>query len=214
MVKKKNSRASDEPARDDDAPEPAPDESADLRRARRRNTIVASVFVGLSFAAIGFVTWHRPRDPGRVWVAAIEQRQRDRIDTKVTRCFGGVTAASIRAHLPEVRRGTLPTVLRGCRGGSLSEVMALPLAVAGEMSAAPGYAEQGRLRVWEAYGRLAMALRAYERAILAVPDGAAVPEPARDALASALDDVATDADAVRGALVDLRNVVEENASWY
>jgi hypothetical protein len=217
-TKKKKKAADADAQRDEESTEqarPAPDSAEELARVRKRNTIITSAFVAVTFAAIGFVSWHRPRDPGRVWFKGIEQRHRERLAPKLTRCFGGDNAAAIRVNLAEVRRGSLPAVLRGCRGGALSEVMALPLAVAGDMGAAPGYAETARLRVWESYSRLAMALRAYERATNAMPEtGTSVPEANRDALASAIDDVATDADAARNAVNDLRNVVEENASWY
>ncbi len=194
---------------------PAPDAPEELARVRKRNTIIASVFVAIVSASIGFVSWHRPRDPGRVWLNGATSRHNERVAKRLTQCFGGDTAAQIRANLPEIRRGTLPATMRNCRGATLTELLASPLAVAGELGTPPGYAENGRRRAWDAYSRMQTALRAYERAMAAVPDGQAnVPEAARDSLASALDDVAADADSARSVMNDLRNVVEENASWY
>lgn len=193
----------------------APDSPEELARVRKRNTVIASVFVAIASASIGFVAWHRPRDPGRVWFKSVEERHEQRIATKLTACFGGPSAAQIRANIPEIRRGTLPNSIKNCRGASLTEMLALPVAVASDLGTPPGYAENGKRRAWDAYSRLQVSLRAYERAMAAVPEGgAAVPENARDALASALDDVASDAEATKNAVTDLRNVVEDNASWY
>ncbi len=194
---------------------PAPDSPEELARVRTRNTIITSIFVAITAASIGFVLWHRPRDPGRVWLNGVVTRHNDRVAKRLTQCFGGETATQIRANLPEIRRGTLPASMRNCRGSTLTELLATPLAVAGDLGTAPGYADNGRRRAWDAYTRLQTALRSYERALNGVPEGQAnVPEPARDSLASALDDVAADADSARSVMTDLRNVVEENASWY
>ncbi|MFO0561401.1 MAG: hypothetical protein U0269_25510 [Polyangiales bacterium] len=214
--KKKSEDENDE--RDESEAEesrPAPDSPEELARVRKRNTILASVLVAMTTASIGFVTWHRPRDPGRQWFKGVEARHHERVGTRLTRCFGGETAAQIRTNLAEVRRGTLPTALRSCRGATLTELVASPLAAAGELGTSPGYAENNRRRAWDAYSRLQTSLRAYERALNAVAEGqSAVPEAARDSLASAIDDVAADADSARNVINDMRIVVEENASWY
>jgi|LNFM01.1.fsa_nt_gb hypothetical protein len=207
----------DEDERDEDEGSkgrPAPDSPEELARVRKRNTAIASVFVAITSASIGFVAWHRPRDPGRVWFKSVETRHEQRITAKLTTCFGGASAAQIRTNVAGIRRGTLPDSIKNCRGASLTELMALPLAVAADLGVPPGYAENGKRRAWDAYGRLQVSLRAYERALNAVPEGAAVPESARDALASAIDDVASDAESAKNAIIDLRNVVEDNASWY
>jgi len=214
--KKKSEDKNDE--RDESEAEgsrPAPDSPEELARVRKRNTMLASVLVAMTTASIGFVTWHRPRDPGRQWFKGVEARHQAHISTRLTRCFGGETAAQIRVNLAEVRRGTLPPALRTCRGAALTELIASPLAAAGELGTPPGYAENHRRRAWDAYSRLQTSLRAYERALNAVAEGqAAVPESARDSLASAIDDVAADADSARNVINDTRIVVEENASWY
>jgi hypothetical protein len=216
----KTKRGSEEASdRDDERAEeserPSPDAPEELARVRTRNTIVISIFVALCSASIGYVGWHRPRDPGRLWVKGVEERHAQRVRSKLSLCFGGESAAAIRSNIAEVRRGTLPAPLKNCRGVVLTELVAIPLAVASELGTCPGYAENGKRRAWDAYSRLQVSLRAYERAIAAVPDGSAtVPEAARDTLASALDDVASDADAAHNVVTELRNVVEENASWY
>lgn len=194
---------------------PAADSPEELARVRKRNTVIASVFVALTTASIGFVGWHRPRDPGRVWLEGATSRHNDKIARRLTQCFGGETAAQIRTNIAEVRRGTLSTTMRTCRGSVLTELLATPLAVAGELGTPPGYADSGRRRAWDAYSRLQSALRAYDRAMGAVPEGQNnVPEAARDALASSIDDIAADAESTRNAINDLRNIVESNASWY
>lgn len=194
---------------------PAPDAPEEIARVRKRNTILTSVLAAMTAATVGFVLWHRPRDPGRQWLKGVETRHRERVSARLIRCFGGDTATQIRTHLTEVRRGTLPTALQSCRGAVLTELVASPLVAAGELGTAPGYAENARRRAWDAYSRLQASLRAYERALNAVAEGQSfIPEAARDALASAIDDVAADADSVRNAIHDIRIVVEENASWY
>lgn len=212
-----NDDRSDEPRDESEAESkrPAPDSPEELARVRKRNTMLASVLVAMTTASIGFVTWHRPRDPGRVWYKAVAARHNERVATRLTRCFGGESAAQIRTNIAEVRRGSLPTTMRTCRGASLTELIASPLVAAGELGAAPGYAENGRRRAWDSYSRLQTSLRAFERALGAVPEGQSnVPEAARDSLASAIDDVAADAESARNVINDIRTVVEENASWY
>lgn len=217
-AKKKKAEALDDDEREESpasSDRPAPDSPEELARVRTRNTVIASIFVALTSGTIGYVAWHRPKDPGRVWFKGVEERHEQRIAAKLTSCFGGPSAAQIRANIPEIRRGSLPNSIKNCRGTSLTELLALPVAVAADLGTPPGYAENGKRRAWDAYSRLQVSLRAYERAMAAVPNtGSSVPESARDALASALDDVASDAESTKNAVIDLRNVVEDNASWY
>ncbi|MDP3279412.1 MAG: hypothetical protein Q8Q09_29750 [Deltaproteobacteria bacterium] len=186
-----------------------------IKDVGRRNVIVAATLAAISFGAIGFVLWHRPKDPGRVWLARVESVHRARLDPMLVRCFGGTSAGVVRAKLPEIRGGTVPPPMRTCRGTSLSEVIAQSSALESELSAPPAYAENARNRLRDSYERLNVSLRTWERSTIgATVENPAIPEGSRDRVASALDELATEIDAVQNALRDLHGVVEENASWY
>ncbi len=217
MAKKKKSAEPDTSTTSDEVNEAASKAGSpeDLERVKRRNVVATSVIVALAFSVIGFIGWHRPRDPGRVWYKRVQSGFSQQIEGTFQRCFGASDGAAIRRSLPELRRGVLPTTLRGCRGSALTEVIAAPLAFGSNIGAPPGYAENQKLRVIDAVERLRASGTAYERAVDDLPaSAAAVPEASRDPIANGLDQVATDVDGLRNAVRDLGVVVEDNASWY
>jgi hypothetical protein len=220
MAKKKKSSAESKPEPNREQPaesdESTGEASADLERLKRRNVAMTATFVAIAFSILGFVGWHRPRDVGRQWYKRAQDTYNQRVQTAFQRCFGATDGTALRAGLPLIRRGTFPPQLRACRGASLTEATAMPLAFASGLGPAPGYAENQKLRVIDAVERFRTSITSYERAVdaLGAGDGTTVPDAARDGLASALDQLATDMDGIRNAMRDLGVVVEDNASWY
>lgn len=174
--------------------------------------VAALVLAG--FAGFGaFALYHRPKDPHRIYATRAETQYARKVSSRLERCFGASDGTGIRRALDGVRRGTLPSPLDRCRGGTLSEVVTSPFDFAADIVNPPSNAERAQSATRDALSNLGGALRRYERVAGGLENGS-IPEASRALVADALDDVATYTDQARGAVDDLRRISLEAASWY
>ncbi len=180
-----------------------------------RGGIVAIIVVlSVLLAVVGFVIWHRRKDPARQWARRIEALHAQKIEARLTRCFGGSNGEAIRAVMNEVRRGTWAVPYRSCVGSRYTELIAAPMDFLSDISGQPTGADDAQTRERGRLERLRGSLQALERAASGLERMQPVPEDARDRVATALEDVAIEVNNERQSMEDLANVAEGAASWW
>ncbi|MEI8259318.1 MAG: hypothetical protein WCJ30_26925 [Deltaproteobacteria bacterium] len=210
--KKKKKSVADSASAPLDALEPTPSESD---RPRGRGGLIAMVAVLTELlGAGGFVTWHRRKDPARQWARRIEALHAQKVEARLSRCFGGSTGDAIRAVMNEARHGAWATSYRHCVGPTYTELIAAPMDFLSDITAPPGNADDAQARERGRLERLRGSLQALERATSGLDRGQPVPEEARDRVATALEDVAIKVNNEHQSMEDLTNVVEAASTWW
>ena len=188
--------------------------SATAARRRRGGNGAIITLVALAVGVGAFVTWHRDKHPARRWARAVETAHALKIEAPLSRCFGGADGASIRRHVPEVRRGRLLPPFRDCQGGTLTEIVVAPMTFVPSLANPPSTAESAKVRERDLLERLRASLQNLQRAAQGAPRDRPLPDDQRDRIASALEDVAVDVDAERTGLNDLIRAADEAASLF
>jgi len=187
------------------SPPPAPRSVAHALR-------IAVAIVALG-AAVG-LGWHRTRDPARIWARTLERIHSDRFEQRFVRCFGGADAESLRRVEADIRAGRWRAPFQACTGPTLTETVIAPLDVITGLADPPGGIDAARARERISLDRLRGTLTQLERVTYGLDRSHPVPEATRDALATALEDVAVEVQNERRTLTDLVDAAESAARWW
>lgn len=177
--------------------------------AARRKLPAVLVLVVIVLGITGYLGWRwwNASRAAREWVAEHDALHQRKITARLTRCLSSATAQGLRRVAADIRRGTSLGPLDRCRGPLLSEVTVAPMDFGGDLRRPPGAVDQARARMRDRLDALQASLTGLQRAVDAAPNQAPYSESVREAVATALEDVAVDVDNEQRAYTELVQAV-------